>query len=167
MLSTTPISPRCSPSRAKVQPARPSGGSEQAIIVRAASPAPSSLRGLRLACTRRSRAASRPSSTHRRRSADPRPASITAFNSPRSDSSSRTRHFSRLICVLFIPTAPNSDDRWAGPGQAGSDPIRTFPRFDPVLGSGPDYRPSGLKSTLGSDRTDTHSSIRNSTMPNH
>ncbi len=84
----------------------------------------------------------------RRRSADPRPASITAFNSPRSDPSSRTRHFSRLVCVVFLSTAPNSDDRWAGPGQAGSDPIRTFPRSDPVLGSGPDYRPFGLKSTL-------------------
>ena len=67
MLSTTPISTRRSPSRVKVQPARPSGGSDPAIIVRAASPAPSSLRGLRFVCTRRSKAASRPSSTHRRR----------------------------------------------------------------------------------------------------
>ena len=56
MLSTTSNSTSLSPRSRSVQRAWPSGGAEQASATSFASPAPSSFRGLRLTCLRRSTA---------------------------------------------------------------------------------------------------------------
>ena len=104
MLSTISNSTSLSPSSRSVQRAWPSGGAEQASATSFASPAPSSFRGLRLTCLRRSTAASRPSSTQRLRTRStveaptPRTDAISASVRPPS---SRSSSANSRMCACF------------------------------------------------------------------
>ena len=112
MLSTISSSTSRSPSSFSVQRAWPSGGSEPASATSFASAAPSSLRGLRLACLRRSSAASIPSSTQRLRTRSavarpsPRTDAIAESVSPppaRASSASRRMCACRRRCADALP----------------------------------------------------------------
>ena len=104
MLSTTSNSTSLSPRSRSVQRAWPSGGAEQVSATSLASPAPSSFRGLRLTCLRRSTAASSPSSTQRLRTRStveaptPRTDAISASVRPPS---SRSSSASSRMCACF------------------------------------------------------------------